>query len=166
MTDQTNKKDDVGTETIGYPVKALTKGYYGGGVKNPDDTFNLAKPEDFGSWMMPIGWKPDGTKPELANAKAESEAERPELTAEALAAAQAIKADEKKAETPDGPKTFRGFQTDYDGIAGKDALDHAAKAFGHGTQAWNKLEEKDRKNQILGAVRDLQNAKQAEAGAV
>ncbi|MFA7945192.1 hypothetical protein ACEK06_22490 [Pseudomonas brenneri] len=34
-------------------VTAKERGYYGGGIKEVGETFNIAKPEHLGSWMQP-----------------------------------------------------------------------------------------------------------------
>ncbi|MCE4056299.1 hypothetical protein [Pseudomonas sp. Au-Pse12] len=34
-------------------VTAKARGYYGGGIKEIGETFNIAKPEHLGSWMQP-----------------------------------------------------------------------------------------------------------------
>lgn len=34
-------------------VTAKERGYYGGGIKEAGETFNIAKPEHLGSWMQP-----------------------------------------------------------------------------------------------------------------
>ncbi len=145
------------------PVQALERGYYGGKVREPGESFVIKKIKELGSWMMPVGWDV-------------SDSGKPKLTKEAKEELKAIddQDPDDEDEDDDGVEinvaqavTFRGAKETYGPpemeIAITDALERAVSEFGHGVEKWNELEEKDRKARIMSAVKDIVNAAQADA---
>ena len=142
-----------------FPVRALAVGYYGGQMRQPDEKFNISGPGALGSWMEPIGWNPSDKAPKLSKV---GQAELDELAAAEIAAQTAKKAEQD-------PKAFRGAKEVYgEGEVTAtlvEALTKAVSDFGHGVEKWNDLSEKDRKDAILGVVRELMKKRQAEHAA-
>lgn len=136
-------------------VIALARGYYGGQVREPGDRFFIKRDREFGTWM-------DEIDPEEITGTADQDVDLD------------LDDDDDDPKTGGDPKvdltkaiTFQGVKTEYGPEGAKISIDEAlAKAlsdFGHPVEKWNELDQKDRKGRIHGAVKDLVNAKQANA---
>ena len=119
---------------MGYKVKAKDIGYYGYEIRQPGSKFEIAKPEDFGSWMSPIGWTPPAKKKPAAVL-------------------------DKAAEGEADPLSFNGAKDSYgaDGIEVTldEAVNRAIDDSDLAVEQWNELKDADRKKRVMAAVKAL-----------
>lgn len=135
-------------------VLTLTRGYYGGEIKEPGDEFTISSPDELGSWMLPQGWSKEKPKPTKA-------------AKEAAAKLDAEKAPAKPEDAK--PFTFKGMKAEYGSdehqFKSADIVARAIEDYEHGVKEWNELSDKERQKNLMAAVAALVNEAQAEAAA-